>query len=98
MRHGLPEAVQMQSACAWNNEPNIVPESSRNLIFFYMKNTARDVSVSGVGSINDVTSYFYHPRHWFPICGNRTPEGKRRTGWGYAKIILIMVENTEKRS
>jgi hypothetical protein len=31
-----------------------------------------------------------------PTCGTRTPEGTRRTGWGYAKIILVMSENTKK--
>jgi hypothetical protein len=33
---------------------------------------------------------------WFPICGTRTPVGTLRTGWGYAKIILVMAENTKK--
>jgi hypothetical protein len=27
---------------------------------------------------------------WFPTCGTRT-------GWGCAKIILVMAENTEKK-
>jgi hypothetical protein len=26
---------------------------------------------------------------WFATFGTRTPGGTRRTGWGYAKIILI---------
>jgi hypothetical protein len=33
---------------------------------------------------------------WFPTCGTRTPGGTRGTGWGYAKIILAMAENTKK--
>jgi hypothetical protein len=34
---------------------------------------------------------------WFSSCGMRTLGGKRRTGWGYAKIILVMAENTKKK-
>jgi hypothetical protein len=34
---------------------------------------------------------------WFPTCGKRTPGGARRTGWGFAKIILVMARNTKKK-
>jgi hypothetical protein len=34
---------------------------------------------------------------WFSTCGTRTPESTRLTGWGYAKIILVMAKNTKKK-
>jgi hypothetical protein len=34
---------------------------------------------------------------WFPTSGTRTLGGTRRTGCGYAKIILVMAENTKKK-
>jgi hypothetical protein len=34
---------------------------------------------------------------WFQTSGTRTPGGAWLTGWRYAKIILVMVENTKKR-
>jgi hypothetical protein len=34
---------------------------------------------------------------WFPTRGTRTPGGTRRTGWEYAKIIVIMAGNTKKK-
>jgi hypothetical protein len=34
---------------------------------------------------------------WFPNCSARTSGGTRRTGRGYAKIILVMAENTQKK-
>jgi hypothetical protein len=34
---------------------------------------------------------------WIPTCGTCTPSGTWWTGWGYAKIILIMAENAKKK-
>jgi hypothetical protein len=34
---------------------------------------------------------------WFPTCGTRTPGGTWRTGWEYAKIILVLAQNTKKK-
>jgi hypothetical protein len=34
---------------------------------------------------------------WFPTCSTRTLGGKRRTSWGYTKIILVMAEYTKKK-
>jgi hypothetical protein len=34
---------------------------------------------------------------YFPSCGTHTLGSTQRTGWGYAKIILVMAENTKKK-
>jgi hypothetical protein len=39
----------------------------------------------------------YSLEQWFSTCGTRTPRGTWWTGWGYAKIILVMAENTQKK-
>jgi hypothetical protein len=39
-----------------------------------------------------------HIQQWFLACGIRTPGGTQWTVSGYVKIILVMAENTEKRS
>jgi hypothetical protein len=62
------------------------------------------VKLSFCPSSDDVTIYFTNDTgtlipiaRWFPTCGTLTLEGTRRTGWGYAKIILIMADNTKKK-
>jgi hypothetical protein len=44
-------------------------------------------------SCNDSNALY----QWFPTCGVRIPGGTRWTGWGYAKIILVMAENTKEK-
>jgi hypothetical protein len=41
--------------------------------------------------------YYQFLRAVIPTCSTRTPKGKRRTGWGYAKIVLVMAEITKKK-
>jgi hypothetical protein len=52
--------------------------------------------------LNDSTICFRHfavecLEQWISNCGTRTPGGTRRTSWGYAKIILVIEENTKKK-
>jgi hypothetical protein len=42
--------------------------------------------------IEDPCWSFDHLEQWFPTCGTHT----RRTGWWYAKIILVVAESTQK--
>jgi hypothetical protein len=40
--------------------------------------------------------FLYSCRVVVPTCGTHTPGGMQQTSWGYAKIILVMAENTKK--
>jgi hypothetical protein len=38
----------------------------------------------------------YRIEQWFQTCGTLTLGATRRTGWGYATMILVMAKNTKK--
>jgi hypothetical protein len=65
------------------------PTSYEQIRYFYV--ASRVIKLTSFTLFNNTTD------QWFQTCGTRTPGVTRRTGWGYAKIILVMAENTKKK-